>query len=259
MDQVGEADWFTANADSIPLADIQRNQHHVAVHMAAIGYEYNQEEVAQAMMVPGTNLPAEKAMSARRAAEEYLDRICLYGEEDYSWDGLINNSTIDKSNAPAGASGHEEWNQKTPDEVIKDVNGILTGVYSNTLQVEMADTLLMPIETYTDIVSRRLTDSNGMTVYEFIMKANAYTAHTKQELNIMTVRGLENAAAGNAGRIIAYRKHAEVLKFHLPMPLKFLPIWQSAPLVFKVPGIFRTGGLEIRLPKAMRYLDMVTS
>lgn len=259
MDQVGQAEWFAANADSIPLADIQRNQHRVGVHMAGIGYEYNEEEIAQAMMVPGVNLPAEKAMAARRAAEERLDKVCLYGDSDFGWDGLLNNSEVDKSNAPDGAANSSNWDMKTPDEIIKDVNSILTGVYTDSLQVEMADTLLLPVALYTDIVSRRLTDSNGMTVYEFIMKANAYTGHTKKELNIMTVRGLENAAASNRGRIIAYRKHPEVLKFHLPMPLKFLPIWRAGPLVYKVPGIFRTGGLEVRLPGAMRYLDNVSS
>jgi hypothetical protein len=30
---------------------------------------------------------------------------------------------------------------------------------------------------------------------------------------------------------------------------------QTAPLRFDVPGIFRTGGVEIRRPGSMRYLD----
>jgi hypothetical protein len=32
-------------------------------------------------------------------------------------------------------------------------------------------------------------------------------------------------------------------------------VWQRGPIRFDVPGIFRLGGLEIRRPKAVRYID----
>jgi hypothetical protein len=46
-----------------------------------------------------------------------------------------------------------------------------------------------------------------------------------------------------------------VLKMHIPMPHRFLPVWQTGPMFYEVPGIFRLGGLEIRRPKAVRYVD----
>jgi hypothetical protein len=48
-----------------------------------------------------------------------------------------------------------------------------------------------------------------------------------------------------------------VLKIHIPMPHRFLPVWQTGPMKYDVPGIFRLGGLEIRRPKAVRYVDGV--
>jgi hypothetical protein len=44
----------------------------------------------------------------------------------------------------------------------------------------------------------------------------------------------------------------------MPMPHRFLPIWQTGPIQFEVPGIFRLGGVDLRLPKAMRYLDAIS-
>lgn len=263
MDKVGEAKWFAANSNSVPLADIERDQHNVAVHMAAIGYEYNEEELARAMMVPGQQLPAEKAMAARRVSEEYIDDVVLRGNADFGWNGLINSdSIVTVVNAPDGAAGTTGWSTKTPDEIIKDVNTLVTGIYETTKQTEMADTLLLPISLYTDIVTRRLTDSNAMTLHDFIMKANVYKAETGSDLKIMTVRGLEaagptKASTDTTNRIVAYRKDREVLKLHMPMPHRFLPIWRTGPLVYTVPGIFRLGGLEIRLPQAIRYMDGV--
>ena len=73
---------------------------------------------------------------------------------------------------------------------------------------------------------------------------------------IQVLRGLETAAAGNKGRAIAYRRDPEVLRFHLPMPLRFMEPQQHL-ITYIVPGIMRIGGLEIRLPKAIRYLDLI--
>jgi hypothetical protein len=76
-------------------------------------------------------------------------------------------------------------------------------------------------------------------------------------LTVRAVRGLDTAGAAGNGRVIAYRKDPDIIRMHIPMPHRFLPIWQRGPLVYDIPGIFRVGGLEIRRPAAMRYIDGV--
>jgi hypothetical protein len=39
------------------------------------------------------------------------------------------------------------------------------------------------------------------------------------------------------------------------MPFNFRSPMQVTALRFDVPGIFRTGGVEVRRPKSMQYLD----
>jgi hypothetical protein len=41
------------------------------------------------------------------------------------------------------------------------------------------------------------------------------------------------------------------------MPHRFLPVYQDGPLNWKVPGVFRTGGLDVRRPTEMRYMDNI--
>ena len=258
MDQVGQAEWFASEATDMPFANVTRDQHNVGVEMAAIGYNYTIEELSQAMMT-NINLTSERAMAARRAAEEYIDNIVTNGDTQQSWDGLINFSSVTATNASGANIGARIWSAKNPDEIIADINNLLTGVYSTSLQVEMADTLLLPIPAYTDLVSRRLTDT-ATTVMEFIQRANIYTATTGRPLMIRTMRGLERAsgATSNAGRAIAYRRDPSVLRLHLPMPHRFLMPFQVSPLMYAVPGIFRLGGLEIRRPGAIRYMNDIT-
>jgi hypothetical protein len=55
--------------------------------------------------------------------------------------------------------------------------------------------------------------------------------------------------------MVLYRRDPSVLSFYLPMPHRFMPVWQNGPLNFLVPGIFRVGGVEIRRPYSVRYQD----
>ena len=73
---------------------------------------------------------------------------------------------------------------------------------------------------------------------------------------VRDVDGLETAGAGDTKRAVFYRRDPNVLTFHMPMPHKFLPV-QQVIMEFKVPGIFRIGGTEIRRPDAIGYQDGV--
>lgn len=258
MDMTGKAEWFSAEATDMPFSDVSREEYTRGFEMAAIGYKYNLQEINVAAMT-GTNLTADKAIAARRAYEEMMDDIVLNGDSTKGWEGLLNSSAVTKSNLPNGAGGHEEWNQKTPEEIFADVNSALTGIWTDTKQIEMADTILIPPEAWTHIVSTPRSSTSDKTIFDWLMEANAYKAETGQNLTIRQVRGLEDAGTGNVGRMIAYRNSPEVLKVHIPMPHKFMPVWHHSYMVYHVPGIFRTGGLEIRLPKAVRYLDRITT
>jgi hypothetical protein len=255
MDRVGAANWFHHMASDVPLADVTRDKFEQGVEMAAIGYRYTLEEVGQALMIPGYNLTPERADAARRAYEEFMDNIALRGDTSKNFVGLINNPAVSSGSAIADGTGASAlWSAKTADQMIRDVNGVLTGVYTASLTVEMADTILLPVDRFTLIAQARLTNLD-MTAMAWLRLNNVYTQQTGQPLTIRAVRGLETAGAGSTGRMVAYRRDPQVLKLHLPMPHRFLPVWQTGPLAFDVPGIFRTGGTEIRRPAAVRYLD----
>lgn len=252
-DKTGRAGWFHHYAKDIHIADIDRTKNEVAIEMADIGYRWTLEELGQAMMIPGTNLSADRAAAALRAYEEFMDDIALRGKAEKNMLGIINYTGI--TTVLAGIeTGHTVWNLKSADGIIDDVNNAITGVYTESLTVEMADTILLPVACLTLISTKRIPNT-AMSVLDYLRTKNVYTQITGQALTIRGVRGLETAGQGGSGRMVAYRRDPSVIKMHIPMTHRFLPIWQTGPLVFDIPGIFRVAGLEIRRPKAVRYVD----
>lgn len=252
MDGVGKARWIADKASDVPVVGVQMDKGETSIHMAGIGYDYGIEEIAQAQML-GIPLESTKANLARRVSEEMIDRVAFDGDTLKGFSGLFNYPGVTAASVPNGAGGSPLWTSKTGDEALADVNAILSGVYAGTGYTSIADTLLMSLDRQNLLASKRLGET-GETVLSFLMRANVYTATTGRPLTIRGLRGLETAGAGGTQRMIAYRNAPEVLKMHVPMPHRFLDV-QVQGLRYVVPGIFRLGGLDVRLPKEVRYAD----
>jgi hypothetical protein len=122
----------------------------------------------------------------------------------------------------------------------------------------MADTVLLPPSALIKLSTTRIENTTDNAL-SYLMKYNVVTLQTGRQLTIRGVLGLESAGAAGVGRMVVYKRDPQVLKMHMPMPHRFLPVWQTGPMVFDVPGIFRMGPVEIRRPGAVRYCDGITA
>lgn len=239
--EVGQATLIGSAADDLPFANIQRDKHTVAIKMAAIGYQFTIEEIGQAQMM-GLDLPADGAAAARKAYEQFMDDLAYVGHPDVGkGEGLYTLTGIGSSAAAT------PWAAvASADAILDDVNALLAGVYEDSKGVETANVLHVPLATFGLLARTRLSEHSDTTVLNHIQATNVFTAMTGAALEIRGDRRLGD-------KVVVYRKDPDVLRLHLPMPLKFLEP-QAENLHVSVPGMFRTSGLEIRRPGAIREL-----
>lgn len=254
IDSTGKAEWFHHEATDMRLADVNRSKFEVSVEMAAIGYRYTLEEIGQAMQL-GFALTAERGIAAGRAYDEFCESVAFIGDARKNYTGLINNALVSSTTVPVGVSTTTPWSTKTGDEIIKDINLGLTGIYTTSKTVEMADTVLLPVDQFNLIATTRLSSQVTMSVLEWIQRYNVYTQQTGRPITIRAVRQLKDGGGAGVDRMVIYRRDPGVVKMHIPMRHRFLPVWQTGPMIFDVPGIFRLGGVEVRRPVAVRYLN----
>lgn len=262
---VGKAEWVSGGAKDVPNAELLRDRSDIKVHMAGIGYEYNIEELGQAQLLVaagGPGLTDGKASGARRGYVEFMWNVTLAGDTTKNLLGLSNQTAVTIGTAPADGTGSATtWFDangnatKTPAQMVRDLNGVLTGVFVSTNTIEMADTILMPHDTYAWLASTTMSATNSETVLSFILRTNIYTMRTGQQLTIRGELGLSTAGGGGTRRMVAYANREDVVKLHLPMRHRFLAPREEGSFGFKVPGMFRTGGVEVLRTGAFRYLD----
>ncbi|EKT4542727.1 DUF2184 domain-containing protein [Pseudomonas putida] len=260
VDTAGEAKFLSGAGTDMPFNQVTRDQASHDFAMIGSGWEWNLEEINQAALY-GVNLNDTKAMSAADKVERLLNDIAMRGSTEKNWTGLLNSTIVARTDAAATGTGSSTfWANKTVDQILADINGVLSSVRTNTSEVEWADTLRMPPDAFRDLATRRMGAGDGfMTVLEFIRRNNIYTAETGQALDIQPLREARNASQDGGGRLVAYRKDPEVVRFHLPMPRRVLAPRQKSIMGFETGIIARTGGTEIRLPGAFAYLDEITA
>ena len=151
---------------------------------------------------------------------------------------------LDTERAAAARRAYEEF----IDDLVKngDTTKGMESLYSNS-SVGAAQVAY--------IATTPMSADSSMTILDYLQKANVFTATTGQPLQIRAVGGLESKGAGSSHRMVARRKSPEVAKLHLPVPLRFLAPQGPFGMTVEVPGYFRTGGVEVRLPGAIRYRD----
>jgi hypothetical protein len=257
----GAAQWFSTGAKDVPKANITIDKGQTSVHTAAIGHGYDLEEIGQAQLL-GIPLSNGRALAARQAYMEFMWDVTLTGDAVKGLKGLGNQSLVTPVIATAdGTAGVTTWfaadgtPTKTSAQIMRDFNNILIGVFVGSLTVEVVDTVIMPYSTLAGLAAMQYSPGSDTTVLEFITKNNILTATRGLPLTIRGEIGLDTAGGAGTRRMIAYANRENVVKLHLPMPHKFLPVYQDGPTSFEIPGIFRTGGVEVIRPGAFRYLD----
>jgi hypothetical protein len=258
---IGAARWYSGGAKDVAKADVTMDKVQQAVHMASIGYGYDLEEVGQAQLL-GMALTQSKAVAARRAYNEFMWNVTQTGDTNKGLKGLVNQTGVTTGTAPADGTGAvTTWfdnggvRTKTPAQILRDFNNVIIGIFTGSNTVEMADTVLLPFNVLAWLGATPMSDTNSETILTYILRNNYYTQQTGRPLTIRGVLGLDTAGGGGTRRMAAYRNSEDVVKLHLPMPHRFLPVYQDGPTNFEVPGIFRTGGVDVQRPGAFRYLD----
>ncbi|WP_157629715.1 DUF2184 domain-containing protein [Rhizobium gallicum] len=266
-DMSGAANWQSGAAKDIPLADVNQDFQLKTFHLAAIGYQYNIQEVNAAIQIPGGTLQNRRAKAARLAYTKFMYDLTLFGSTEKGLGGVTNYPGVVAAAVPADGTGSVTWwvnasgvGTKTPAQIVRDINLGLQGISLATYNIELADTVLLPDEALNYIAATPYSATTMETILSFVMRNNLYTLRTGRPLNIRSVRelGVAGTAVAGKGRMVVYKNDENFVKLHLPMPHRFLPVYQDGPLNWQIPGIFRTGGVEMLTTAAIRYLDGIS-
>lgn len=249
MDGKAVAKLVGTKSLDVPISEIGQEKITVPVELGATGYEYSDEELRQAIQLQ-VSLPQSKANLARRAYEELAQSIGMFGDTTHNLPGFLNNTNVTAATVVDPGSG-TEWINKTPNQILFDINDFMGDIFVDTLQVEKPDTLLLPTAQWNLISGTPRSDNSDTTILQWIAANSPYLSSAD---DIMPTPELAGAGAGSTDRMMAYTKDIDKVVMHIPMILRFTEP-QRKGRGFEIPGEFKLGGVEFRYPGSARYAD----
>lgn len=243
-DQTGQAKIISNYSTDLPRVDLVGKKFHADVKSIGASYGYSVQDI-RAYRMAGKPLEQRKANAVRRANDQEVNRIAYFGDEAHGLVGLLTHPNVSTYTLPDdGVDADEEastkFADKTPDECIRDLNGMLLKMLELTQNVEIPDTLLLSPATHGVLYSKRVTDTQ-ISVLTYFLDNNPYIK------NVQVVPELGGAGTSGTDICIMYRKSPDKLTLEIPQPFEQFPV-QVKGLEYEVPCHSRCAGVIIYYP-----------
>jgi len=241
---VGRARIINSYADDLPEAGILGQQLVNPVVSIGVSYRYSHQEIREAQYA-NLSLPTMLGFAAKKANDQKVNNLAISGDVISGMYGWINNPNIPTQNVPADGIGASTlWTNKTPEQILRDMNLIVNAVVVNSNGVEMPDTLVLPLDQYTYIASTPRSVNSDVTILNYFLMNNPYIQ------NIFSLPELAGAGVGGVNIMIAYSRDANKFAMQIAMPFtQYAP--QERNLEFVIPCESRFGGVQVYYPLSM--------
>lgn len=186
-----------------------------------------------------------------------LDFMVYEGLVDDDVYGLINNPVITAMLADTGASGQTTWKNKSPDEILEDINVTITRTWEQSEYdlSGMANHILIPPIQYAYLVSRKVSDAGNISLLTYLVENNI-AKNQGIELKIDPSRWCTGAGVGGSDRMFAYVNDKKKVLIDIPVPLNRAMTEQSAKdLAYYTPYIANIGQVKFLYNQCAMYID----
>ncbi len=248
-DKMGHAKIIANYAADLPRVDVGAKEFNSKIVSLGDSFGYNIQEIRASRMA---NYPLDqaRAVTAKEAGLREENLLAFAGDDDHLLTGFLD---IPNANvitiAADGVGGSTKFKDKTPEQCLRDLNLIANTGFKLTKGIEQNDTLLLPIDVYTDLTTRKI-GIESETVLSFFLKKNPFIK------SVDWLNELTGAGTNSTDRAIAYRRNPSKLQMILPQDYEMFPP-QMKNLEWVIPGHMRFGGVVAYKPLSVSNADGV--
>jgi hypothetical protein len=186
-----------------------------------------------------------------------IDNLVYTGLTSAGVYGLVNNPNVAASTAPNGASSSPLWKNKTPDEILNDINTLITTTWTNSEYdlTGMANHILIPPQQYAYIVGQKVSSAGNISILQFLLENNI-AKNQGIDITIAPSRWCVGAGTGATDRVVAYVNDEDRVNFDLPVPLsRVMTQPQVTEMAYLTAYAAQLGQVKFLYFQCCEYLD----
>jgi hypothetical protein len=241
----GEAKEITKNSKDIPFVTANGKQFTTKFVNIGSAIEYTTQDLL-ASNVAKKDILSKLRSQAMRANFELINKRCFFGNSQLGINGLFSDENITNKEKVAEVGGETTWDNKTAEEILKDIVDTHINCMEATNNLIRPDTLLISSMGYNQIATKIFNNFHGTTILKQV--------ETMLRVKVKITPELNKAVDGESGCFVFFKNNSHYVEqlipsfFHTEKPIRHMN-------GFEVGCFSRYGGLVIRQPKmfAIRY------
>lgn len=254
--------WISKETNQVPGVSVDIAKTVNGLYLWAREVKYTIAELESAAKV-GRPVDAQQFEALKLAHQMDIDEQVYVGDLTLNVGGMLNSSLVTNvTNVPVGASASTLWANKTPDEILKDVNDLLTSTWAASGWAVIPNKILLPPAQF-GLISQKIISvaAGNISVLKYLQENNVLTASGMGKLEFAPVKWLIGAGVGGTigtvgnDRMVCYTKKEDFLRFPMTTlqhtPVQFMSMWQMATYYC------RLGVVEVVYPETMGYRDLI--
>lgn len=245
--------WIGKNTNAIPASqlDLSKTAHPLTLWGEEVSWTIPELESAMKL---GRPIDAQKLDGLRLKHQMDIDEMVYTGDTDLGYTGIANNANVTASNVAAtGSSSGTQWSTKSPQNILDDINTLLTDVWTASGWALMPSKILLPPTNYSYLVSNIVSTAGNQSIMKFLMENNLLTSSTGKRLDIQPVKWLTGLGAASTNRMVAYTQDKERVRYPMTA-LQRTPIENRS--IYQITTYFcRLGVVEVVYPETIGYAD----
>lgn len=271
FDRRGQAKRVKDYSKDFPRVNVFGSQFLNPVASYGASYAYSIDELRAALKA-GRSIEAMRAFACRKAIDEMIDQVLSNGDPDVDngaqsgiapMQGILTltNTQTGTASALGSASSTTWWNSttaalnKTQDQIIADVTGVITNVPYNTKGVEKVRRIVLPIFQMGILKNTPRSTVSDTTLLAFLEKNNPDIEFMDWER--LTGAGAANTNfAQNAAGDLMLAYNPDRSKLFAPIAIEFEQLApQLEGMAYQVPARCKLGGVVSPYPQSLYFLS----
>jgi hypothetical protein len=247
--------WITQNDSDLIGVDIDGAKITTPIRLLGREIRYTSVEMEKyALASGGRSLDTTKFNALNLLYQLNTDECVYIGDPALGFTGLVNNTNVTSALVDDDGTGDEEaWTLKTADQIVRDVDKLLTLSWNATGNTVCPSELRLPPTQFAYINSKKLDTGSGLSILEYINKSNLCLSVNGKPLNIKPLKWLDAAGADDTQRMMAYTNREDFVRFPM-VPVRREMTYHKG-ITFHAPYIWAYGEVEFVKTVTVRYAD----
>lgn len=252
LNSTGNMPWISAETTAIPGVSVNGQRIVTPLRLLAREISFTSVELERSQLT-GQPIDTQKTDAMNYLYQMNTDQMVYIGSTDVSATGLVNNAGVVVDNVPAGLSGSALWANKTPTEILADVNAELKAAWQASAFAVCPSKLLLPPAQFSFISSQLISSAGNMSILKFLQENSIALTINNKALDIAPVKWLAGAGAGQLDRMVVYTNEENRVRFPM-VPIRRETAYYQG-IRYTAPYLWAFGEVEFPYLETVRYAD----